>query len=251
MTGMNPAEFANIARTERDFWWYRGMRKIFFRLLDPLLAGRKLTSVLEAGCGTGFVSRMLQERGWPVVPIDLSAEGLAFARALGVRSPVQADIRTLPFPDASFDLAISMDVMVHLGRGDDAAAASELARVLRPGGLAAIRVAALKLFRSRHSDFVFERQRFTRRHLIEIFRAAGLRIVRCTYANALLAPVALAKFRVWEPLTRQPVSSGIDPISPWLNALLEFPLACEAVWLGAGLNFPIGQSLMLIAEKPR
>src|SRR2546426_5085286 len=28
---MNPAEFANIARAEQDFWWYRGMRQILFR----------------------------------------------------------------------------------------------------------------------------------------------------------------------------------------------------------------------------
>ena len=31
---MNPAEYANIANAERDFWWYRGMEKILFALLD-------------------------------------------------------------------------------------------------------------------------------------------------------------------------------------------------------------------------
>ena len=31
---MNPAEFANIAQSEGDFWWYRGMREILFRMLD-------------------------------------------------------------------------------------------------------------------------------------------------------------------------------------------------------------------------
>ena len=39
MTGfMNPAEFANIAKSEKHFWWYRGMRTILFRLVDPYLA---------------------------------------------------------------------------------------------------------------------------------------------------------------------------------------------------------------------
>ncbi len=37
MHGMNPAEFANIARCERDFWWYRGVRAILYRILHPYL----------------------------------------------------------------------------------------------------------------------------------------------------------------------------------------------------------------------
>ena len=53
---MNPAEFANIANCERDFWWYRGMRKILFRMLDRHLAGRRIGRALEAGCGTGYLS---------------------------------------------------------------------------------------------------------------------------------------------------------------------------------------------------
>ena len=36
MSGMNPAEFANIRQSEEHFWWYRGMRAILFRMLAPL-----------------------------------------------------------------------------------------------------------------------------------------------------------------------------------------------------------------------
>src|SRR5262245_37560880 len=61
---MNPAEFANIHAVEEHFWWYRGMRRILFRMLDPLLPVRPPDRVLEAGCGTGYFSQMLQrERG--------------------------------------------------------------------------------------------------------------------------------------------------------------------------------------------
>jgi len=37
---MNPAEFANIAAAEQRLWWYRGMRRILFDVLDPWLRGR-------------------------------------------------------------------------------------------------------------------------------------------------------------------------------------------------------------------
>jgi len=247
---MNPEEFENIARCERDFWWCRGMRSVFLGLLDRHLAGRKVSRALEAGCGTGYLSSMLQsERRWPIVPLDISAEGLRYARRMGVERVVQGDTIALPFPSKTFDLVLSADVLAHLPPGGERGAASELARVLAPGGLLALRTSALDILRSRHSEFAMEQQRFTRRRLTGLFQSAGLRVRRCTYANSLLLPVALAKFRLWEPLLRQPPSTGLDPVAPWLDRLLYAPLALESAWIGAGRGFPAGQSLLLIGEK--
>jgi SAM-dependent methyltransferase len=247
---MNPAEFANIARSERDFWWYRGMRAILFRLLERYLAGRRISRVLEAGCGTGYLSRLMQqERGWPVVPMDISADGLRYARGMGVERAVQADTTRLPFAGGAFDLVMSIDVLAHLPRPVEFDAAHELARVLRPGGLLVIRTSALDILHSRHSDFAFERQRFTRRRLVDMATTSGIRVLRCTYANSLLLPVALAKFRLWEPLLHAPASSGVEPVAGWLDRALYAPLAMEAAWIGSGRNFPLGQSLLLIGEK--
>ena len=247
---MNPAEFANIANCERDFWWYRGMRKILFRLLDRHLAGRRMGRALEAGCGTGYLSWLFQkERHCPVVPMDISPDGLRYARAMGVERPVQGDATCLPFAGGAFDLVLSLDVLAHLPRGMEPAAAREMARVLAPGGLIVVRTAALDILRSRHSEFAHERQRFTRRRLRELFETAGFRVVRSTYANSLLMPVALAKFRVWEPLQRRPASTGLEHVAPWLDRLLYAPLAVEAAWIGGGGSFPAGQSLLLIGEK--
>ena len=53
-------------------------------------------------------------------------------------------------------------MLVHCPRGEEQRAVNELARVTRPGGLVLMRAAALDMLRSRHSEFVFERQRFTR-----------------------------------------------------------------------------------------
>ena len=63
---MNPAEFANIAAAERDLWWYRGMLRILSAVLQPYLSGRTLRRVLEAGCGTGYYSSLMQRQGWPI-----------------------------------------------------------------------------------------------------------------------------------------------------------------------------------------
>jgi SAM-dependent methyltransferase len=247
---MNPAEFANIAKCERDFWWYRGMRAIFDRMLEPHLAGRRIERALEAGCGTGYFSHLLQtERQWPVVPVDISADGLRYARAMGVRRLAQADISALPFAANAFDLVLSMDVLPHLPRGAEEGAIAEFGRVLAPGGLLILRVAALDILRSRHSQFAQERQRFTRERLEASVGRAGVRVLRSTYANALLLPVSFAKFRIVEPLLRKPAASGVEPVAPWLDRMLYRALEAEAAWIGAGREFAAGQSLVLIGEK--
>lgn len=247
---MNPAEFANIAAAEQRFWWYRGMQKILLRLLDPIAASRTFARVLEAGCGTGYLSQVLSARyDWRMFPVDLGLEGLAYARGLAVPRPVQADIAALPFESGAFDLLLSMDVVVHFPRGQEDRPFAEFARVLRPGGMAVIRVSALDALRSRHSEFAHERQRFTKSRLLALATRHGFRTLRCSYLNTFLLPIAFAKFRLWEPLTRQQPASGVQAVSPWLDHALYAPLALESAILGAGLNLSLGQSLVLIAER--
>ncbi len=247
---MNPAEFANIAKSEEHFWWYRGMKQILFRVLDPVAREHKFRRVLEGGCGTGYLSKVLEERyGWPMYPVDLGWEGLAYARGMGVRRAVQADISDLPFADSTFDSVLSMDVIVHFPRGKEMRAFQELSRVLTPSGWAFLRVSALDILRSRHSRFAHEKQRFSRGRLIACAEAAGWKVHRCTYINSLLLPVAFAKFRIWEPLTRQPPTSGVQPVSPLLDRILYAPLALESALVGHGVDLPLGQTLLLVGQK--
>jgi SAM-dependent methyltransferase len=247
---MNPAEFANIQAAERDLWWYRGMREILFRLLDPVARGRRFERVLEAGCGTGHLSQVLAERyGWTMTPLDADRNGLDYARQAGVQRLVQGNITALPFADGAFQALLSIDVIPHLDPGVEQQAFDEFARVLEPGGLLVLRAAAFDLLRSRHSEFVNEVQRFTRSQLVRSLERAGFVMQRATYANALLLPIALFKFRVWEPLTRQQPTSGVGPVPKWLDRVLHVPLRCEAAWIGAGRSIPAGQSVILLARK--
>lgn len=248
--GMNPAEFDNIARAERDFWWFRGMRDILFAMLDPLARRRSIHHVLEAGCGTGYMSKVLAARyGWQMTPLDLGWQGLVYAQGYGLQRLVQGDIAALPFPENCFDAVVSLDVIVHFPPGQEDRAMAELARVLRPRGLLVLRCSALNILRSRHSQFAMERQRFTKGRLVALARRHGIGILRITYANSLLMPAALMKFRIWEPLTRQQPRSGVQPVSSWLEHMLYVPLKIEAACVRRGFHFPLGQSLVMLGEK--
>jgi SAM-dependent methyltransferase len=249
--GMNPAELTNIARNEQDHWWYRGMRSILRAIIHRHLPHKSEGRILEAGCGTGYMSHCLRgEYGWKLFPIDLETAALRYVRGFKVPNATQGDIRWLPFQDASFDLVLSLDVLIHVARGDEMRCIGEFFRVTKPGGLLLLRAAAFDSLRSRHSEFIDEKQRFTRGKLMRAVRQSGFRVLECTYANSLISPVALAKFRIWEPLMRRPPATGIEAVPGWLNTLLYLPLALEAKWIGCGRRLPVGQSLILIGEKP-
>lgn len=250
-TGMNPAEFQNIASAEDDLWWYRGQRDILLELIERTPAFRDVKEVFEAGCGTGHTARFLAERyGWCLTPMDLSDLGLDYARRRGLSRLIQGDITRLPIGAAAFDALISLDVIAHLGEGEERHAFREFCRVLRPGGLLLLRTAALDCLRSKHSDFILERQRFTRSYLMARLEEEGFKILFASYVNALLLPVAWLKFRIWEPLWDAPLASGVAPVTPWLNSLLGLPLAMESQWIRRGGSFPVGQTLLVLAEAP-
>jgi SAM-dependent methyltransferase len=88
---------------------------------------------LDVGCGPGHHLGRLNARGFEVAGVDGSPEMLAHARAgnPGVELR-QADVESLPFPDASFDLVLCLEVLRYLP--DPHRCLSEIARVLRPGG---------------------------------------------------------------------------------------------------------------------
>jgi ubiquinone/menaquinone biosynthesis C-methylase UbiE len=111
-------------------------------LLPVLQPGMRL---LDVGCGPGSITRGLAERLAPgqVVGLDLSAETLAAARedaaARGLANLryEQGSVYELPFPDESFDVVFAHQVLQHLR--EPGAALGQMRRVLRPGGLVAVR----------------------------------------------------------------------------------------------------------------
>lgn len=104
------------------------------QLLPADLAGK---DIIELGCGTAYVSAWLARRGARPVGIDNSAKQLETARAFqqefGIEFPLlHGNAENVPYPDASFDLAIS-----EYGAAiwaDPYKWIPEAARLLRPGG---------------------------------------------------------------------------------------------------------------------
>jgi 2-polyprenyl-6-hydroxyphenyl methylase/3-demethylubiquinone-9 3-methyltransferase len=94
------------------------------------LAGRR---VLDLGCGKGRFARALIHSGAQVVGLDLSAAMLASAAGTGL-DRVRGSARRLPFPPASFDAVVAVELFEHLAPRAVDRVCAEVRRVLRPGG---------------------------------------------------------------------------------------------------------------------
>jgi SAM-dependent methyltransferase len=230
-----------LQEIEENHFWFVGRR----RLIDSLIAAfvPRGAAVLDIGVGGGLQSRRMQQRGFAVTAMDFLPEGLRALSGSGVHC-VRCAAESLPFAPASFDAILALDVLEHT---DDATAAPELFRTLRPGGILIMTVPALPQLWSVRDDLAGHRRRYRRRGVRALLAGVGLDVLRIGYYQCLLLPM-VALTRV---LGRERVSvRDIEDVPPrFLNTALRGVNSFE-VALGRIVRWPIGSSLFAIARKP-
>lgn len=136
--GIDPARPSIEAMAPYDHFHGRGLEAT-----EELASALEIAAghhLLDVGCGIGGPARYLADRfGCRVTGIDLTTEFCELARhvtqALGLGDRVtieQGDALAMPFADASFDGAYSMNVSMNIA--DKRGFYAEIHRVLRPGG---------------------------------------------------------------------------------------------------------------------
>lgn len=176
-------------------------------------------SLLDVGCGTGHHMKALRERGYAVSGVDGSDKMLDVARELNPAADVrQCDVDKLPHADGTFDRVLSIEVLRYLP--NVAPAAMEMARVLKPGGVAVITAAPrfnvngyalVNRFATAFpsSKFTALRQFFTTAGEIKsTLKAAGFREVEVhgvytgpiNWVERLARPLLKPVLKMWGPL---------------------------------------------------
>lgn len=239
-------------RAEQSHFWFRGFRRFVAPMLARAAAGRTNLRLLDCGCGTGNNLGMLSRHG-TAFGFDITFRGLEFARQYNHRRIAHASIGAIPFPDASFDIVTTFDVLYGLPDALEQAAVAEVVRVLKPGGHALFTVAALESLRGGHGSFANEIRRYTTASISALLERHGLEIVRVSYTHCAVFPVVYA-VRAWQRWRgggkAAPSETEITVPAAPVNALLTAVLTAES-WLLRVVNMPIGSSAICLARKPR
>ena len=239
--------FALLEHVEPSNFWFRSRNDLICWLVDRYFASAQ--TLLEVGCGTGFVLQGLREHrpGLSLTGVELFTEGLAVARRrLPEVTLLRADAYELPFED-EYDIVCAFDVLEHLD--DDVAALRQLARSVRPGGGLIVSVPQHQFLWSASDDAAAHRRRYSRAQLIRNVTSAGFEVVRATSFVMLLFPAMIAA-RV-RHRTRDAYDFADEfKLSPPANWLLGQVMAVERGLIQAGLSLPFGGSLFVVGRLP-
>lgn len=214
-------------------------RPFLLSLSEPLAGAR----VLDLGCGEGYVTRQLKQRGAVHVEgLDISAQMIDNARTseaterLGIEYHVGSAVELSRFPDASFDLVTAVFLFNYVTIEDMTSIMRQVVRVLRPAGrfIFSVPHPALPFLREREYPFYFDHEGagyFSGRdELFEgrIWRRDGVDVpVRCVhktfsdYFRALRAAGFTALPELHE-LHVQPEHLALDPA--FFGPLKDVPL---------------------------
>ncbi len=257
MTIDEPGYFERLARVEAAHWWSRAMWRLASGWLAGAIRGRRGLVALDVGCGAGLsLVRLAGHRELArVVGLEPSPGALRLARRHRGFELVRGSALALPFGAGCFDVVTCFDVLQHLPDGGDRRAAAEIARVLRPGGVAVVRSNASGFGSGRSGGG----SAYRLAELVAALEGAGLEVVRSSYANGLPALAQEARGRLrfaagplgrdWRP---HPSGGGlrIDVPSPRVNRLMGGVAALERRAMGVfGSRLPFGHSTMALARR--
>ena len=220
--------------------------------------------VLDMGCGGGRHAFSVYRRGADVVALDMSEKDLreveVMFRAMELEGEVPAgasatavrgNAYALPFADASFDRVIAAEVLEHLP--DDLDAMTELARVLRPGGLIAVTVprwgpekVCWALSDDYHEVEGGHVRIYRGSELVSRLKATGLVKLGTHHAHALHAPYWWLKCAVG-------VTNEANPLVRAYHSLLVWDMVKQPLLTRVAervLQPVVGKSLVVYLRKP-
>lgn len=220
--------------------------------------------VLDLGCGGGRHAFEVYRRGASVVAFDhdhgelrqVSAMTTAMLEAGEVHPPacaaaVAGDATAMPLADGTFDRVIAAEVLEHIPA--DHRALAEIARVLKPGGLAAITVPAWlpericwRLSDDYHNNPGGHVRIYTRTELAAKMERAGLSVGDHHHAHGLHSPYWWLKCAVGVHSDDHPLVRAYHRLLVW--DIMKGPATTRTA--ERVLNPLIGKSLVVYARKP-
>jgi len=236
---------------ENTHFWHLARKEVIYRFCEPYFkkafSDISKISAVEIGVGNGSVSTEFVKHGVPMEGADLFYSSLQFCRKRLDIPLYEADLLKLPFKE-KYDFVGIYDIIEHIE--DDRLALKNLYNALKPGGLVNITVPACKFLWSKFDELDHKR-RYSKKELIDKVREAGFKIHRTSFFVFFLFPVVY----IVRKLQTYPSDTKLEQVKevrvvPGINEIFLAIFRLEK-YLIRVMNFPIGSSLIMMAERPK
>ena len=244
--GFKPEFFSELAVLEANNFWFRARGELILWVLQTY--GTSVKNLLEVGCGTGFVLLEIANK-FPEIALtgsEIFIEGIAHAtERLPNTQFIQMDARHVPFVD-EFDAIGMFDVLEHIH--EDEAVLCQLNKALKLGGLLLLTVPQHSWLWSAADENACHVRRYQSAELSGKLATAGFKVLRNTSFVSLLLP-AMILSRLRTPAGNEYDITSELRLPKVLNSLFLAIMRFENRMIKMGVNFPLGGSRMIVAEK--
>jgi len=246
---MENIEYKVMYDIEQSYWWFVGKQFLINRILRRLIPKSQQTAkVLDIGCGTGIILKLLKSFG-ASYGMESSSDAVLFLRKRNLNNIVQSDAgRSVPFKTNTFSVITCLDVLEHLD--NDLPLIEEMFRVCKPGGYVLVTIPAFEFLWSHHDTALHHKRRYTKPQLMAMIRGPEWKVCKCSYYNTLFFFPILVVRKLKGLLSNHesPRSDFFMRLPAWLNRAMSLLFISE-ISLLRYLNLPFGVSLVLTLQK--
>ncbi|HEX6512899.1 MAG TPA: class I SAM-dependent methyltransferase [Chloroflexota bacterium] len=244
-----PSDFYDfLARTEERHYWFVNRNRLILSTMREVVGQLKGKSVLDMGCGTGFVLAALGQAGMVPYGVDMHAEGLAYARDRIPGCVLARDVGELAGAPP-FDVVMLCDVIEHVQRESDILQRARDA--LKVNGHVVVTVPAHGWMWSAADQASGHWRRYTKAALITALQRASFGVVTARYFNFLTLPFQVAAQwaeKCWPYGAEQPLllerrlAVPPEPLNRLLKACFPLELILSRLPISAGSSLiAVGQ----------
>jgi SAM-dependent methyltransferase len=240
--------FLDLASSEDDNFWFQFRNKLLLWAIESYCPN--FESMLEIGCGTGFILSDIAKRflDSTLCGSDMYIAGLGFAAArLPSTKFMQMDARNIPFEN-EFDVIGAFDVIEHIK--EDEEVLTQICAALKPEGLMLLTVPQHEWLWTHVDEYSSHERRYTAADLHQKIEAGGFQVIKSTsFITILLPTMMISRFFQKRVSEKNFDAAAQVKISPWLNSLFSRILGAELALIKRGFNLPAGGSRLVIAKK--
>lgn len=239
--------FTELSILEAGNFWFRARNKLILWALRTYRPNA--STFLEVGCGTGYVLSGIA-RACPEMTLSGSEIFLAGLSHAAKRVPsahfMQMDARRIPFAK-EFDAIGAFDVLEHID--EDEMVLAQLHRAIKPGGVLLLTVPQHPWLWSTSDEYAFHARRYTRAEIEQKVSTAGFALLRSSSFVTSLLPAMILSRLFQKRKMKQFDPAGELKINTALNRLFYGLMMLELAGISAGMDYPVGGSRFVVAEK--